>query len=137
MSQPPLVLASTSPYRRALLEQLGLVGIVYNVASHCELRDASGHDFRFVLDPDNASLFNASHEEKIRLALQNYFDRSVSVSISPGEVQGETPAMQRARLARERQQEAVAEIESDQRLQALIARFDGVLDHSSIAPLDS
>jgi DNA polymerase-3 subunit gamma/tau len=121
----------------ALLEQLGLVGIVYNVASHCELRDASGHDFRFVLDPDNASLFNASHEEKIRLALQNYFDRSVSVSISPGEVQGETPAMQRARLARERQQEAVAEIESDQRLQALIARFDGVLDHSSIAPLDS
>ena len=121
----------------ALLEQLGLVGIVYNVASHCELRDCSGYDFRFVLDPDNASLFNASHVDKIRLALENYFDSRVSVSIAQGEIQGETPAMQRARLARERQQEAVAEIESDQRLQALIARFDGELDRSSIAPLDS
>ncbi|MEJ2531551.1 MAG: DNA polymerase III subunit gamma/tau [Halioglobus sp.] len=121
----------------ALLEQLGLVGIVYNVASHCELREASGHDFRFVLDPDNASLFNDSHADKIRLALENYFDSRVSVAITQGELQGETPAMLRARLARARQQEAVAEIESDQRLQALIARFDGELDHSSIAPLDS
>jgi DNA polymerase-3 subunit gamma/tau len=69
--------------------------------------------------------------------LENYLDSRVSVSITQGELQGETPAMQRARLASERQQEAIAEIESDQRLQALIARFDGELDHSSIAPLES
>ena len=90
-----------------------------------------------MLDPDNASLFNAGHVDKIRLALENYFNCRVSVSITQGELQGETPAMRRSRLAEERQQEAVAEIESDQRLQALIARFDGELDHSSIAPLYS
>jgi DNA polymerase-3 subunit gamma/tau len=121
----------------ALLEQLGLVGIVYNIASHCELRTRQDNALEFVLDEANASLFNDGHVDKIRLALQNYFDTQLSVSITPGELQGETPAMHRARLSHERQLEAVAEIEGDQRLQALIARFDGELDRSSIAPLDS
>jgi DNA polymerase-3 subunit gamma/tau len=34
-------------------------------------------------------------------------------------------------------QQAVTEIESDARLQELIVRFDGQLDRSSIAPLDT
>ncbi len=41
---------------------------------------------------------------------------------------------------RERQlapSQAVAEIEADAQLQALITRFDGELDRASIAPLDS
>jgi DNA polymerase-3 subunit gamma/tau len=120
-----------------LLERLGLAGIVYNIASHCELRASGGGRLQFVLDPEHGSLFNDSHSVKLRLALENYFGREVSLSISPGDIEGETPAMRRARLAGERQREAVAEIEGDVRLQALIARFDGELDRSSIVPLDS
>jgi hypothetical protein len=40
------------------------------------------------------------------------------------------------RLAAQRQAEAVDAIEGDPQLQALIARFDGELDHSSIHPTD-
>ena len=120
-----------------LLEQLGLLGMVYSIASNCELVSVQGQELRFVLDENNASLFNPGHSDKIRLALQNYFDRELSVSIDVGAPPGETPAMQQARAARERQQAAVAEIEADQRLQALIARFDGELDRASIAPMDS
>jgi len=119
-----------------LLERLGLVGVVYNIASHCELRGREGNALRFVLDEHNASLFNNSHSDKIRLALQNYFESSLSLSITPGRPRGETPAMRHDRLARERQQEAVAAIEGDSRLQELIARFDGELDRSSIVPTD-
>ena len=120
----------------ALLEKLGLLGMVYNVAANCELIAVKGNALEFVLDADNASLFNDGHSDRIRMALQNYFDKELSVSITVGTPPGETPAMQRARAASERQAEAVAEIESDARLQALIARFDGELDRSSIAPLD-
>jgi DNA polymerase-3 subunit gamma/tau len=119
-----------------LLDALGLVGIVYNIASHCELHSRQDNALRFVLDTGNASLFNAGHSDKIQLALENYFGCSLSLSIEPGELQGETPAMRRARLVQERQQQAVAAIDSDARLQALIARFDGELDRSSIAPTD-
>ncbi len=119
-----------------LLERLGLVGIVLNVASHCELRSLEGCQLNFVLDEAHSSLFNQSHSDKIRLALENYFDEQLSVTIVPGTVAAETPARRAERLRQERLQQAVEEIEADARLQSLIARFDGELDHSSIAPLE-
>ncbi|GHD11194.1 DNA polymerase III subunit gamma/tau [Halioglobus japonicus] len=119
------------------LEQLGLLGMVYSIASNCELISVDGPALKFVLDEANASLFNDGHSKKIALALQNYFGRELSVSIDIGKPPGETPAMVAARAARERQALAVAEIDSDERLQALLTRFDGELDRASIAPTDS
>ena len=119
-----------------LLSQLGLLGMVQSIASNMQLVGASEGELDFVLDADNASLFNEGHRDKIKLALQNYLDRELSVSISVGKPPGETPAMVQARAASERQQQAIEEIESDQRLQALITKFDGQLDRASIAPLD-
>ncbi|MCB1675172.1 MAG: DNA polymerase III subunit gamma/tau [Halioglobus sp.] len=119
-----------------LLDKLGLAGMVYSIASHCELRERRGTALRFVLDQDHATLFNASHSDKIRLALENYLGETLTVAIIPGAVRAETPAARRSRLQRERQREAVAAIESDPQLRALIARFDGELDHASIVPTD-
>jgi DNA polymerase-3 subunit gamma/tau len=131
-------LADLSPDTWAdTLESLGLVGSVANVASNCELRGSDGGRLEFVLDSRNAALFNDGHVDKIRLALQNYFDQSVSIAITAGEVQRETPAMRRERLTQERQQQAVEDIECDDILQGLIKRFDGELDRASIMPLDS
>jgi DNA polymerase-3 subunit gamma/tau len=120
-----------------LLEQLGLAGIVYNIASHSELRRVSEDELQFVLDQDNASLFNSSHTDQIQGALQRHFGQPLSVSIERGAVVTETPAMRHARLREERQQAAVASIEGDPALQALITRFDGELDRSSITFVDS
>jgi DNA polymerase-3 subunit gamma/tau len=119
-----------------LLAALGLTGIVYNIASHCELRQREGAQLQFVLDSSHAALFNASHSDKLRLALQNYFGHPVTVSVELGAPSGETPAMRVERLAAIRQAEAVIAIEADPQLQALIARFDGELDRSSIHPTD-
>ena len=120
-----------------LLAQLGLTGMVQNIAANMALHSVAGNVISFVLDQQNASLFNDGHRQKILIALQNYQGEELSVVITPGEPACETPAMRQARATRERQQQAVAEIEADQRLQALINRFDGELDRQSIAPLDS
>lgn len=119
-----------------LLAGLGLTGIVYNIASHCELRRREGDHLQFVLDRSHAALFNDSHSDKLRLALQNYFGHPVVVSVELGAPSSETPAMRVQRLAAIRQAEAVVAIEADPQLQALIARFDGELDRSSIHPTD-
>jgi len=120
-----------------LLELLGLAGIIYNIASHCELKAREGTHLHFVLDITHAALFNDSHGGKLGAAMQSYFGHPVSVSVTPGAVSGETPAMRLARLARMRQEEAIDAIEGDPQLQALIARFDGQLDRSSILPTDA
>ena len=98
-----------------LLELLGLGGIVYNIASHCELRSRQDDRLEFILDAGNASLFNDSHSAKLRLALENYFGQPLSVSLIQEVVQRETPAMRTARLASERQEEAVVAIQSSGR----------------------
>ncbi|MEZ5502586.1 MAG: DNA polymerase III subunit gamma/tau [Halioglobus sp.] len=131
------VLADLAPENwHELLGRLGLNGIVYSIASHCELQSYQHGALQFGLDQAHAALFNDSHVEKLRLALENYFGQSVSVAVLPGDIRGETPAMRHARLARLRQAEAVSAIEGDPNLQALIARFDGELDRSSILPTD-
>ena len=119
-----------------LLELLGLTGMMFNIASHCELQQRQGSDLAFVLDSGHAALFNDTHSDKLRLALQNFFNCAVSVSVVLGAPAGETPAMRLSRLAAERQAEAVVAIEEDPQLQALISRFDAELDHSSIHPTD-
>jgi DNA polymerase-3 subunit gamma/tau len=118
------------------LAELGLVGIVYNIASNCELRSREGSALEFVLDESSSGLFNEGHAGKIRMALENYFAVELKVVMQPGAVSGETPAMTRTRLTAERQSEAVAEIEGDPVLQQLIERFDGELDHASIVPVE-
>lgn len=120
-----------------LIHKLKLAGMVYSIASNCQLLSRDGERLRFILDSANASLFNQRHSDTIAQALQNYFGAELSVSIEVGEPTAETPAMRTARAVTERQLQAVTEIESDQRLQALITRFNGVLDQSSIAPLDT
>ena len=53
-----------------------------------------------------------------------------------GALGGETTEMRTMRVAERRQEEEVVSIEGDPQLQALINRFDGELDHSSIHPTD-
>ena len=120
-----------------LLEQLGLRGIVYNIASNCELRSIAGDRLQFVLDPANVSLYNSGHLEQIKKALERQLGRSLVVEIEPGELRAETPVQVQQRQARERQQSAVASLEADPVLRDLINRFDGELDRASIVPVDS
>ncbi|MEM9257315.1 MAG: DNA polymerase III subunit gamma/tau [Pseudomonadota bacterium] len=119
-----------------LLDRLGLTGIVYNVASHCELAASTEGTVKFVLDDTNATLFNDGHAVKLGLALENLYGQAVAVEVSMGRPSGETPAMRRERLAVERQREAERSIDDDPQVRALITRFDGELDRTSISPTD-
>lgn len=133
-----VTLASLGPDNwHQLLSTLGLTGIVHNVASHCELRSCGEGRLHFRLDESNATLFNDSHPDKLRLALENAFGEPLKVTIEIGQVGAETPAMRQTRLASERQQQAIESIENDPNLQALMSRFDGELDRASIVPTDA
>jgi DNA polymerase-3 subunit gamma/tau len=119
-----------------LLETLGLHGIVYNIASHCELLSRSGSTLEFVLDERHGSLFNDKHRVRIAAVLESHFGTTLTVNVELGVPRSETPAMRAIRLKEERQREAVASIEGDPVLQQLIERFDGQLVQSSIGPIE-
>ncbi|NQX89518.1 MAG: DNA polymerase III subunit gamma/tau [Halioglobus sp.] len=127
-------LSTTNWY--VLLAQLGLKGMLYNIASHCELRSRKDGALHFVLDEAHATLLNDSHGGALLMALENVFQQPISVTLEAGPVYGETPAGRAARLTAQRQAEAVVSIEQDPQVQALITRFDGELDRASIHPTD-
>ena len=118
-----------------LLDQLPLGGLVYNVASHCELRQVDGDKAYLVLDEENASLYNDSHAGRIGAALGDYLGRPVSVAIEVGLPRFETPARRARRLLDERQAQALAAIEADPGVKLLLERFEGTIDRESVTPI--
>ncbi len=119
-----------------LIDLLELKGALENVAANCELLSRENQVFRFVLDRNNAGLFNPRHEGGLRAALEKFFGEALTVTIIVGDLKGQTPSMARAQRALERQAAAETELAQDPRLKGLIDRFDGELDRSSIVPLD-
>jgi rubrerythrin len=110
------------------MDSLALRGSLENIASHCELRSGTGDRFDFVLDSDNAGLFNSGHRDGLRAALEQHFGREVSVTIIKGEV-GRTPAMIRAQQRRERHAAAEAELEGDQAAAILFTQIAKIEKH--------
>lgn len=118
-----------------LLDKLPLSGLLYSVASHCELRQVDGDKAYLVLDEANASLYTEVQSQRIGSALSEFLGRDITVAIEIGMPRDETPAARAKRLLDERQAQAVAAIEQDPKVKLLIERFEGTLDRDSITPI--
>ncbi|MEM0954505.1 MAG: DNA polymerase III subunit gamma/tau [Pseudomonadota bacterium] len=136
---PDAVTAAVLPLEPArwpdMLDRLELRGLVYNVASHCELRQVDADQVWFVIDEANASLFNEGHARQIGAALSEYQKRALTVHIEPGLPRYETPAARAQRLLQERQAAALQSIEQDPKVKLLLERFDGSIDRDSVTPI--
>ena len=90
--------------------------------------------WRLVLDTDHDTLLNDAQVENIRRALSEHLGTAIEFVVVVGDPGAETPARRRERIALERQQRAVAALESDQNVQSLLEEFDGRLDLDSVKP---
>ncbi|WOJ95710.1 DNA polymerase III subunit gamma/tau [Congregibacter brevis] len=115
-----------------ILEALGLSGSALNIASHCEVEAVNGASWRLVLDESRANLFNERHVAVVAKALSEWQKVSCEVSIIPGAVSQETPAMRRVRLEAERHKVAVAEINEDPEVLQLVKDFDAKVLQDSV-----
>ncbi|MDY0014091.1 MAG: DNA polymerase III subunit gamma/tau [Rhodocyclaceae bacterium] len=122
---------------RALIQRLGLGGLVRELAQHCEvlslqdgclsLRLAEAH--RHLLQMNRGAL------EKLQAELSDHFGQPLRVHVEVGEVLSETPAEQARAEKVARHAEAVAALEQDPFVQELIERFDATLLEESVKPL--
>ncbi len=110
---------------------LGLTGILYNVASHCECVRVTDTAADFCLDERNASLFNESHVAKLESALAQAEGVARKVSVVLGSVR-ETPAGWLQRRDEARLQRATEAITNDPVVQALCQTFDAHVVPNSI-----
>jgi DNA polymerase-3 subunit gamma/tau len=116
----------------AFFDQLGLVGITQSVALHCELVAVRERRLEFVLDSNNASLFQERQVAALEMAFNQLLTLPVEVSVTVGQVGDATPFQLRQLQAAERQREAELALEQDPQLTALLVEFDGTVVDGSI-----
>lgn len=115
---------------------LGVTGILQSTVANCQMTGRQGNAFQFVLDENNSTLFDVSHEKRLADLLTDYFAEPIRVSIQLGKVTAETPALMAIRLREERQLQAVDAIKNDPIVQQLIAQFGATLREDTIQPVN-
>ncbi len=118
-----------------LVQELGLTGMVKQLALNCACLGREGDTLRLVLKQAHAQLASRNLVERLQQALQSRLG-NVKVVLDIGEPQVETPAGQQQRLSAQRQREAEQAIESDPVVRALEETFDARVDPKTVRPID-
>ncbi len=115
-----------------MLNELGLVGRVRELAAQCVYLGTEGNLFRLALAPAYVNLRSAAAEGRLEQAIQARHGAHLKLQLSLQEVQdAESPAQARSRREVEREEAALAAIESDPNVTALRESFGAVIEKVS------
>ncbi len=120
----------------ALVEKFALKGMAKMLAQHSEASTLSADKIELRVPKIHKHLLEKKYQEKIQEAVNQHFGQPVKLKISLGSVTGITPAALQQQKTEEKQSAAVAAIESDPVVQALVENFDAKIIASSIKPIE-
>ena len=151
LSAAPLPRASASPEAdsaatlvdendwQSLVKALKLSGAALQLAANCVLRQREGSVLRLLLDPTVSSLRTPACEERLTVALSQYFKTPMRLDFVaedlPASAPLDTPARRQAQAVEERLNTARADLETDPTVRALKDKFGGALQADSVRPL--
>ena len=107
-----------------------------SIGANCTLISAEGDEWLLHLDPAHSALFNATQQRRLNDALNQYLQRTLSVTIELIKPEQETPAQAAARMRAERQRLAEESIHGDPLVQQMIQQFDASVRDDTIEPVD-
>lgn len=111
-----------------LVQRSGLAGISGNILWNCVLSGRQNDQLSLTLDQQQSALYSTDHAERIAHALSDSLGYPVTVNISIGELNQESPAQRRAR----EKQEAIAALHqrfhNDPGVKALVQTFDASIE---------
>lgn len=126
-------LAELSPERwYSLYCLLAPGGLLQNTLSNSELIHCDGNRLSFRLDERYSALFDEKQVDNINHLLSDYFDQTVTATVSVGTIDGITPSM----VIIEQKQQALVRakqaIYGHSIVRALQNQFDAIVDDESI-----
>ena len=117
-------------------KQLSIGASLGEIASHCLYKGREGSQLNFLIDSDETSLYDSAHQQSLAEALTDYFQQPVTVDITFGVAEQETPRAANIRETSERRALAIDTLNSDPEVIKFKAVFDGALDEKSVRPID-
>lgn len=122
-----------------LRKQLTIGASLGEIASHCVYlgrHEGDNGALKFLIDSDHNSLYDSAHQAQLSEALSDYFQEPVTVEISLGVAEQETPRAANVREKAERLAEAIETLQSDPAVIKFKQVFEGILDERSVQPID-
>jgi len=116
--------------------QLKIGASLGEIASHCLFTARVDDVLQFIIDDQENSLFDASHQESLGAALSDYFNHPLTVSITSGVAKDETPRAANIRENNERKAAAVERLNADPSVMQFKQLFNGGLDEESVESID-
>jgi DNA polymerase-3 subunit gamma/tau len=117
-------------------KQLTIGASLGEIASHCLYQGRSGSQLQFLIDNNQTSLYDTAHQQTLGEALSDYFAEPLSVEITFGIAEQETPRAADNREKAERLAEAVDTLNADPSVIKFKQLFDGHLNEQSVRPID-
>ena len=117
-------------------KRLKLGGSLGEIASHCLFDRRDGNTLLFMIDQQQTSLYDSAHQQSLAKALSEYFGVAVTVEITFGAADKETPRAANNRAKEERLAAAIEVLNHDPDLQDFKQRFDARLDEKTVRPID-
>ena len=115
---------------------MNLPGLTRELANNCILESVDDQECRLILDP-KVQVRSSRAEEKLQIAVQSYYGKSLKLVIRTEAIASDTPAVKIQKDRLSRQQEAVDAIENDENIQALKTNFDARVIPGSIEPVEN
>ncbi|AEY02058.1 DNA polymerase III, subunits gamma and tau [Oceanimonas sp. GK1] len=116
-----------------LVSKLPVGGLLRQLAMHSTL-EQHGDQWQLWLRPAHKHLLNDKTREELQAMLAEHAGRAITLAVALGE-RGQTPAEVEQQLYAAARARAKDEIEADDAVQFLIARFAAELDADSIEPM--
>jgi DNA polymerase-3 subunit gamma/tau len=117
-----------------VVAQLGVSGLVREIANNTTLESHENGALVLVLDESRARILNKEREAELKQALEKYYGGPIRLTLRTGRPAAETPAQEKSRVLDERQQAAVQAIAEDPNVRALQEKFNARVNPASIRP---
>jgi len=117
-----------------IIEDLGLVGLVRELAGHCVLKEFNETRLHLVLRPAQEHLLMTNQKDRLQQAVMERFGATVKLLITVEEAQSETPIQNKARMEMDRKQQAVEAFEQDPNVKEMLDIFAANIEKDSIQP---
>ncbi|SFA73507.1 DNA polymerase III, gamma subunit /DNA polymerase III, tau subunit [Pseudomonas sp. NFIX10] len=120
-----------------LVPKLPISGMTGSIAANCTLMAVEGDHWLLHLDPAHSALFNATQQRRLNDALNQYHQRTLTLTIELIKPEQETPAQAASRRRADRQREAEESIHGDPFIQQMMQQFGAVVRHDTIEPVEA
>ena len=118
-----------------LIEELGLQGVSYSLASNCSVESVAGEVITLHLGQQHEGIATKGARQRLEKALQEYFACEINLKFDISTNELETPARKKDRVREKKQSDAEKSAEEDAAVKALKSQFGAEIIEGTVKPV--